>query len=297
MIERNYSIKRNRFLIPFLLSIIFHILLLIVYILWGGNYFLADIKKNKNKQVVLEFAKPENRRREVVETPKDAKRNKSPDKADLASDKNAAARDLNREKKDIGDIPFSKGISDVKDIVKNRGENGRPVKQGNAKQKKQLSAPRDEYAEKIKTMMPASEFNKNVLLGKKSVSPGQRDYSAPYKQTKSSADDVGGISFNTYNWNFAPYLIELKKRIQRNIYPPPAFTRLGFGGANILKFRIYPDGRLEGPLVLHHQGEEALIETSRKAVEMSAPFLPLPDDFPEKYLEVTANFKYYIMNY
>jgi TonB family protein len=116
-----------------------------------------------------------------------------------------------------------------------------------------------------------------------------------YQQTVSSAANQGGISFNTYDWDFAPYLIRLKKRIERNIYPPPAFTHLGIGGSNIIRFRISRDGTVTGPEVLGSEGEKALIETSKRAVEVSAPFWPLPEDFPRDYLEVTAKF-FYVVN-
>jgi outer membrane biosynthesis protein TonB len=72
-------------------------------------------------------------------------------------------------------------------------------------------------------------------------------------------------------------------------------THLGFGGSNVVRFRIFPKGHLEGPEVLGYNGEKALIETSKRAVQVSAPFPPLPEDFPEKYLEVTASFHYRTM--
>jgi hypothetical protein len=34
--------------------------------------------------------------------------------------------------------------------------------------------------------------------------------------------------------------------------------------------------------------------TSSNAIEVSAPFLPLPRDFPEDYLEVTGKFIYFV---
>ena len=43
---------------------------------------------------------------------------------------------------------------------------------------------------------------------------------------------------------------------------------------------------------IYGEGEKALIETSKRAVQVSAPFPPLPEDFPEKYLVVTASFHY-----
>ena len=44
----------------------------------------------------------------------------------------------------------------------------------------------------------------------------------------------------------------------------------------------------------HTPLREPLLETSRNAIRVSAPFKPLPGEFPEQYLEVTARFYYYI---
>ena len=104
-----------------------------------------------------------------------------------------------------------------------------------------------------------------------------------------------GIAPYTYEWDFAPYLLELKRRIRRNIFPPIAFTRLGMiSGVTLLRFKIYPDGQLRDLKILGYEGDRSLMETSQTAVEISAPFPDLPSDFPEPYLEVTGKFLYLI---
>ena len=103
------------------------------------------------------------------------------------------------------------------------------------------------------------------------------------------------MSFNTYEWHFAPYMLALKKKIQGNIFPPAAFTRLGLiSGETLLRFRIYPNGELSHLEVLEYNGHDTLKETSVKAVEISAPFVPLPQNFPKAYLEVTGSFSYFV---
>jgi len=114
-----------------------------------------------------------------------------------------------------------------------------------------------------------------------------------YRELQSSVERNGGISFNTYAWEWAPYLLKLKDLIQKNIFPPASFTRLGFGGSHLIRFRIARDGRLTGPHILGSDGDRVLTETSSKAITLSAPFPPLPDDFPESFLEVTVLFQYY----
>ena len=104
------------------------------------------------------------------------------------------------------------------------------------------------------------------------------------------------MSFNTYDWNFGPYMMNLQERIQANIIPPAEYSLLGLiEGVNHLRFRIGRNGELLGVEVLSHAGSELLLRTSTKAVEKSNPFLPLPPNFPAEFLVVTAHFRYEVL--
>ena len=140
-------------------------------------------------------------------------------------------------------------------------------------------------------------FYREYILEKKELKTGQnkRLHGVTHDNQKTRALDMGGLSFNTYNWNFAPYLLVLKKRIRRNIFPPIAFTRLGMiNGETLLRFKIYPNGELRDLVVLGYRGDKSLMDTSYNAVNISAPFPKLPADFPEPFLEVTGRFLYLI---
>lgn len=232
---------------------------------------------------------------EIIETPEENRSLAPPEDAQLLSDKNALARDL--EKRDLmdEDLPYSDGVFETK-MIPRAGE--RPSEErlaGEDGKSEKKPSEREAYSDyRLQGSGKASEFSRELLLGGNATSHTSSPQPA-YKQKESSAKDVGGISFNTYAWDFAPYLLELKRRIEKNIYPPPVFTHLGFGGKNILRFRIHPDGRLEGPLILGYEGQKALVRTSQNAIRVSAPFRSLPKDFPEKFLEVTATFRYVIM--
>jgi hypothetical protein len=90
-------------------------------------------------------------------------------------------------------------------------------------------------------------------------------------------------------------MLELKRRVQRNIHPPSAFKDLGLiSGETLLRFKIYPNGMLKDLEILNYQGHKSLMITSSNAVEISAPFPPLPREFPEDYLEVTGKFIYFV---
>ncbi len=109
----------------------------------------------------------------------------------------------------------------------------------------------------------------------------------------SASATIGGISLNTTDWDFAPYLLDLKRRIKQNWIPPLAFTALGaIHGYTWVRFRIYPDGRMDDLSVVETEGHDSLHRSSVNAIKGAAPFRPLPKGFPENYLEITFGFYY-----
>jgi len=278
-------LKEHRLFWALVLSILLHLFFLLFYSKWGEVEIFklpGSINKRLEKQIAFE----------IVETPEESRSQVPPEKAQLLSDKNVLTRDLMGKDMGTRDLPYSKGFTDAKvlpEAVKNGSERNsfekRPLDGGKSPDNLKGFVPQ------VQGRKEGTEFSRELLLGQRKI-PSR---SSLYDQRESSAKDVGGISFNTYAWDFAPYLLELKRRIERNIFPPPAFTYLGFGGRNVIRFRISLGGRLENFQVLGYEGEKALVGTSKKAVEMSAPFRPLPEDFPEKYLEVTATFRYIVM--
>jgi outer membrane biosynthesis protein TonB len=63
-------------------------------------------------------------------------------------------------------------------------------------------------------------------------------------------------------------------------------------GRVFLRFRIQQDGTLTNFELITYTGHETLKNTSVHSIRASFPFLPLPSDFPEDYLEITAGFYY-----
>jgi outer membrane biosynthesis protein TonB len=274
-------------------SILLHVLL---FIFWEAAIYLKIFEVNITPESPPETApivfdlQPE-RPREVIETPDDARTVEKQKKADFLSDKNALAR--NQEPitdKKIGEA-FSRGVIESHDLPPTQGPTGgRQVlperqKKDQAKQTDELSIEDSakeiikEYVEKQQNFVPP---------GVKERIPG-----VTHDNPETMAMESGGLSFNTYDWNFAPYMLALKKRIGRNIYPPPAFTRLGLiNGTTLLRFKIYPDGQMKDLEIMGYEGHKSLMQTSNTAIEISAPFPSLPADFPESFLEVTCRFSY-----
>ena len=286
-------------------SIVLH---LIALVLWSGlidfDLFKNDDKLTKSRDeapIVFELQQPR-RPHEVVETPEDAKVNEFQNDTDLASDKNALARDSEVNSRLPLAGPFARGDVEFRELLNNPappGEQGvRADEESESRDEKKSSKSQPEETGDIYASQQFEKFSREYLTNQKKVkNPGAQENvpRARYDQQDTRALEKGGISFNTYEWNFAPYMLALKKRVERNIFPPPAFTRMGIiSGETLLRFKIYPNGELRDLVLVSYDGHETLMQTSMRAIEISAPFMPLPTDFPESHLEVTAKFHYFI---
>lgn len=296
-----------------LLSILLHVLFLL---LWEGVWKLDFFQPERElgvpepEPIIFDLQQPEAQQpKKVVETPQDARVVEKPKRADFLSDKNALARNPESDPKlAIGDA-YSRGDLASHELPQPRVQPGqRPqpqVKPGEKQEEKETE--KDEKEEKEKTDQDLEDFNmieprERIVAGNPFEYPPAQPPGAQeqlpmieHDNQASRSEDRGSISFNTYNWDYAPYMLMLKRRISRNIFPPPAFTQLGMiSGNTILRFKIYPDGTMKDLEILNYNGHQSLMLTSRSAVEISAPFPGLPGDFPEPYLEVTGQFIYFV---
>ena len=291
-----------------LLSILLHILFLAIW----EDFITIDIFQAfpaappataTKAPLVFDLAQPAqpNLPHEVIATPADAKTTDKPQKVDFLSDKNALAR--NQEPAPglpMGTDPFSRGDFASHDL---------PPQPASPEKETATALPKERPAEPDKSPVKA---NQDLLTEETAESSRPQNTNEAGKSTipfqlpipgvqhdyrDSQVPDSGGLSFNTYNWDFAPYMLELKERIRRNIFPPLAFSQLGMiDGDTLLRFKIYPNGELRDLELLTYQGHRSLMETSTWAVKVSAPFRKLPNNFPEPYLEVTAKFSFFIKN-
>jgi hypothetical protein len=291
-----------------LLSILLHIL----FLAFWESFITIDIFQTfrasppiaaKSVPLVFDLTQPvqPNLPHEVIATPADAKTTDRPKKADFLSDKNALAR--NQESAPgipLGNDPFSRGDFASHDLPPQpvNPENGRA-----AAQRKEKSAELDKSSlEANQKMLAEGTTGSSRPHSTEAAGISKTPFQLPipgvqHDQRDSQVPDSGGLSFNTYNWDFAPYMLELKNRISRNIFPPLAFSRLGMiDGDTLLRFKIFPNGELRDLELLQYTGHRSLMETSTLAVKVSAPFRKLPSDFPEPYLEVTAKFSFLIKN-
>ncbi len=291
------------------LSILLHILLLLF---WEGAAILNFLGITQPAEPVVPeqpivFDLQQERPKQVIETPDDAKVVEKQKKADFLSDKNALARNRETDPNLKIDDAYSKGIIDSRDLPVPQKPIGKPQPppqlQQEPQQKQEENQKKTEEQAKpdpgnlLLENSGAAFYREYVLKRPNPLNPGVTEQlpGVTHDNQKSRVEDMGGLSFNTYDWNFAPYLLMLKKRIQRNIFPPAAFTQLGLiSGETLVRFRIYPSGKMTKLEVLSYQGDKRLMQTSYNAVDISAPFPKLPPDFPEQFLEITGKFMYLI---
>lgn len=285
-------------LIAFGISMLLHLLLAGFsrrYTFFEGVALPADVSRPRLQR--FEMMNPpvvENRAAPGVSRP--------PEEARMPSDRNAAARNRAPKPLPVTGQPYSGGeVADAYNLMPGGGGARAPA-----------------GGERPKAEAPKADGN----LGKVEILPDERsagrgrDFASylkrgedPARMREGYGEGVGrgpafrnesgraladgDLSFNTYDWDFAPYMLRLKERIEAHMYPPAAFSMYGLiEGKNVVRFRIGRNGALLGMEALGYEGSRVLVETSAQAVELSNPFPPLPPNFPEPYLEVTGQFRY-----
>ncbi|MBN1349759.1 hypothetical protein JXJ21_10150 [candidate division KSB1 bacterium] len=254
---------------------------------------------------------------EFVETPEDAASDK-PDNTNLLSDKDSEARDEYTENDKPEGEAFSEGDYDTRELTRSERADLTSLFQNmfvpqkpeadnepNKDEQRENQTESDIYISKnllqnyTKTRFTNEEFTRAALMGQSNALLAQKPSRQRllHKQEEFSADNLGGFSFNTYAWNWAPYMQYMKEKINSNLFPPPAFYRMGLiSGETLLKFKVMKNGDVVDIQVLKYSGHRSLMETSVNSLHGSDPLKPLPTDFPDSYefLEVTARFEYII---
>ena len=227
---------------------------------------------------------------EFIETPV-APEVEHAEKGNLVSDKSLAAADELENKLPLDETPYNDGDSEIKQYS--------VIESAEILQEEQPAEPLPEQAEDTSGDAQEQNLALQNIEPTPVIIPQPESENNPqqlnYTNIISQVENAGGVSFNTYKWDFAPYMLYLKKKIQGNLNPPPGFTHLGLiHGKVLVRFTIMPSGELKNLNVLHAEAHNSLVQASTGAISISAPFLPLPENFPEDYLVVTSLFSYIV---
>lgn len=92
--------------------------------------------------------------------------------------------------------------------------------------------------------------------------------------------------------DFGPYMRELQRRIKMNWDPPKGNESKRV----VLLFKIAKDGRLLSCRIHKSSGLPSADQAALKAVELTAPFRPLPGDFKGASIDIQFTFDYNVFN-
>lgn len=254
-------------------SIFLHLLISLFIQIDRGLFFPEKTELMKKVEDRLVF--------ELVEIPENIKQELPDAKSDLVSDKNARAADLADSELPDSYSPFQPGNFKFPEFQQPDYEIAKDSKP-------QHDSPADilkDIQENKKSFIESFQANQQMQKTKTN--------DLEYDNLISQVKNRGGMSLNTYKWEFAPYLLEMKQKVQSHNNPPFAFTHLGaIDGDILLRFKVMQDGSIKDLEILASNAHYSLESTSTRAIQFSAPFKPLPSNFPKEYLEITALFSY-----
>ncbi len=292
----------------FLISVLLHLVLLLVPL-----HLFMDSAADEAR---AEQAREEQRDKMTfifVDTPEDATESEIEQVTPFISDKNLAASNTEAPPELTEGMPYQEGRSEVAAMtpepVPSTATPGMPDNPKQQQQEREQVSPEQQETGTAADPMRQLEALSRLTPKEKEQQPQPpqpmqqqqprgrqgRPYmpSAPRFDNRQSRAGVGSdFKLSTYNWNWAPYLKELKKKIESNIYPPPAFYMGLVHGRTFLRFRIHRDGSMTNFVLITYTGHETLKNASVHSIKASFPFIPLPSDFPDEYLEITAGFFY-----
>ncbi len=137
--------------------------------------------------------------------------------------------------------------------------------------------------------------NPSILKQGDQGQTGDRGFDFDQEATGSVTSGVAVIDefqLNTVQWDWAPWIQVFGNELHRHWVPPYAY-RLGLiNGTTVIRLVVEKDGRPSSMEILAEDGHSSLHDASLAALKAFAPYLPLPDHFPEENLVITLSLHY-----
>ena len=212
---------------------------------------------------------------------------------------NPNANEKTPEQSDILSTKSSVSAAPILDDRKADASKSKPLAESPTEEQEEKSQEVLDYKgdEPIFVYNTKRKFSKNLLTGKEE--PDENQSQEKEQETTEVVNQefdpklVGDFALSTYEWNWAPYWLDFKKKLYRVWTVPPAYSRLGIiYGYTIIWAKLNRKGEMIDYKVLKHEGHESLLESSVGAIRSSFPFKPLPSDFPDEFLEITFLLRY-----
>jgi periplasmic protein TonB len=114
----------------------------------------------------------------------------------------------------------------------------------------------------------------------------------PPEGKKEDTVDLGDLT----NTRYKPYLIRIKKRIERFWGYPSSAAARRIEGTAMIKFSVTSDGMLDEIIVTTSSGSALLDQGTIATIQSASPFEPLPGAYGLSKLNIQASFAYKMTN-
>ncbi len=139
------------------------------------------------------------------------------------------------------------------------------------------------------------QSNPSILKAGEDGSTGDRGFDFNQQASGAMTSGVAVIDefqLSTVQWDWAPWIQVFGNELHRHWVSPYAY-RLGLiNGTTVIRLVVEKDGRPSSMAILDEDGHESLHDASLAALKAFAPYLPLPDHFPEENLVITLSLHY-----
>jgi outer membrane biosynthesis protein TonB len=132
----------------------------------------------------------------------------------------------------------------------------------------------------------AMEHAKDSALLLKRPEGGSEFFQPEMSHPGGNATAFGDISLNTTAWEYAPWLERFRRALMEHWFAPSAYYYgiLKEGGSAVIEVEITRSGQMARIDLLEEKEHPSLTRASMEALKSTAPFEPLPHDFPEPTL-------------
>lgn len=154
--------------------------------------------------------------------------------------------------------------------------------------------PADIGAVQLQPPEPSTERDNRDQGENDAAPPSSSDRGLPsgrddiYQEAMSNRDAnvalPGGISLNTIAWDYAPWLQRFRRDVDERWHAPVGHALGLIHGWTLVRLEIAKSGELLSHDVLEEKGHKALRDASVYALTAAAPYMALPEDFPEERL-------------
>ncbi|OIO72437.1 MAG: hypothetical protein AUJ85_10210 [Elusimicrobia bacterium CG1_02_37_114] len=135
-----------------------------------------------------------------------------------------------------------------------------------------------------------AEPQKEAIVAEKIIKKTKKE--EPTKKTEEppqpQRQPVSSLSLEAAKFPYTYYLNQIRKKVSANWF----FNRQSGNLRNVVYFRIKPNGEIIALRLSESSGDRIFDQLSSRAVELSAPFPPLPQGFEEEYLGVYFEFAF-----